>query len=118
MKWVAKLLRVKRGSFVTDSWREFTQNPFISKVSVRITVADRHPLVRLVVHALSNFMKDKLFLPGLVVLAILIVAAVLYVAPLILDLLPNVSYKYVLFFLVLIVASNVLAKISAKYISA
>lgn len=54
----------------------------------------------------------------MVLLAVLIVAVVFYIAPIILQFFPNVSYRYVLFFLILITASHLLAKVSRAYISA
>lgn len=60
-------------------------------------------------------MKKYLAQIGLIFLALAVVAATLYVGPLIMKAFTNVSYKFVLIFLLLIVVSNILAKIAHKY---
>lgn len=52
---------------------------------------------------------------GLILLAFAALALSLYVAPQIMKIFPSASYRFVLFFLLLIVTSNVLAKIAYKY---
>lgn len=52
---------------------------------------------------------------GLVLLSFAIVGGVAYLAPKIMTEFPNASYRFVLFFLLIILASNVLSKIAYKY---
>lgn len=52
---------------------------------------------------------------GLILLSFAVVAGVAYITPHILRLFPNPSYQFVLFFLLIILTSNVLAKIAHKY---
>lgn len=66
---------------------------------------------------LKDILKSDATHYGLVFLGILVVAITMRLAPLIFDMLPNASYRFVLLFLLIIVASNVLAKLAVKYIS-
>lgn len=52
---------------------------------------------------------------GLVLLALGVVALAIYAVPQVLRFFPNASYRFVLFFLILIFISNLLAKIAYKY---
>jgi uncharacterized membrane protein YfcA len=54
---------------------------------------------------------------ALILLALSIIAGAIYGAPFIMSILPNVSYKFVLFFLIVILLSNILAKIIYVYIN-
>jgi membrane protein implicated in regulation of membrane protease activity len=62
-------------------------------------------------------MKNYVAQPGLVLLALGIIAIVAYALPLLLDLFASVPYKFVLFFLVIVAASNVLAKMALRYVN-
>lgn len=60
----------------------------------------------------------KLFLQPLLVLLFLAVAGVTaYLVPILLRFLENNSLRYILLFLLLILSSNILAKIATKYIN-
>lgn len=52
---------------------------------------------------------------GLVLLAFAVLAGAAYLGPLIMRVFPNASYRFVLFFLLIILISNILAKIAYKY---
>lgn len=54
--------------------------------------------------------------PALILLAIGVLAAMVYISPTIIGMLPNVPYKMVLFFLIVIFTSNILAKILQAFI--
>lgn len=60
-------------------------------------------------------MKKYLAQVGLVLLSLAVIAGAAYITPLVLTTFPNASYRFVLFFLLLILVSNVLAKIVYKY---
>lgn len=55
--------------------------------------------------------------PLLILLALGVIAGMVYISPTIIGLLPNVPYKMVLFFLIIIVTSNILAKLVYIYIN-
>jgi hypothetical protein len=55
--------------------------------------------------------------PMLILLALGVVAGIIYISPTIFGMLPNVPYRMVLFFLVMILTSNILAKIVRVYIN-
>lgn len=52
---------------------------------------------------------------GLILLFLVVAAGTVYLAPLILKMFPNGSYRFVFFFLIVILSSNILAKIAYKY---
>jgi hypothetical protein len=52
---------------------------------------------------------------GLILLALAVSAGAIYIIPKILHFFPSGSYRFVLFFLLLILMSNILSKISYKY---
>jgi hypothetical protein len=62
-------------------------------------------------------MKKAILQPLYVLIFLLFLGATLYAMPLVLHALADVSYKYVILFLLLIFASNVLAKIAKAYIN-
>lgn len=55
---------------------------------------------------------------GLVLLAFAVIGITAYLMPLMLDLFQNVSYRFVIMFLVLVLASNILAKIARRFLNA
>lgn len=52
---------------------------------------------------------------GLILLAFFVMAVTVYLVPVIMRVFPNVSYRFVLIFLLIILVSNILAKIAYKY---
>lgn len=52
---------------------------------------------------------------GLILLFLAVIAGTVYLAPLIFKMYPNGSYRFVLFFLAVILSSNLLAKIAYMY---
>jgi len=62
-------------------------------------------------------MKKQFLQPVLVLLFLAVIGVATYVIPLTLKALHNTSYKFVILFLLLIVASNILSKIAIKYIN-
>ena len=60
-------------------------------------------------------MKKYIAQVGLILLALGIVAGVVYLIPVIMEMFSNASYKFVLIFILLILFSNILAKIIYKY---
>lgn len=60
-------------------------------------------------------MKKYVTQVSLILLALTVVAATIYLAPRVTTIFPNASYRFVLFFLLLILMSNILAKIVYKY---
>ena len=60
-------------------------------------------------------MKKYLAQVGLVLFSFAVIVGTVYITPLVLTTFPNASYRFVLFFLLLILVSNVLAKIAYKY---
>lgn len=60
-------------------------------------------------------MKKYLAQVGLVLLSFVVIVGAVYLTPLVFTTFPNASYRFVLFFLLLILVSNVLAKIAYKY---
>jgi hypothetical protein len=55
--------------------------------------------------------------PLLILLALGVLAVIVYISPTVIGLLPNVPYRMVLFFIIVIITSNVLAKITQVYIN-
>ncbi len=55
--------------------------------------------------------------PILVLLALSVLAGIIYISPTVISLLPNVPYRMVLFFLIVIITSNILAKLVHVYIN-
>ncbi len=62
-------------------------------------------------------MKKYAFPFFLVLLFLAVVGATVYAVPLVFRVLESSSYKFVFLFLILIAASNILAKIATKYIN-
>ncbi len=54
---------------------------------------------------------------GLVLVALAVIAGTLYLTPIVFDFLENVSYRSIVVFLLFIIASNLLAKITKVYIN-
>lgn len=54
---------------------------------------------------------------GIILLGFAVIAGTLSFLPRMLELLYNVSYKFVLIFLVIVVVSNILAKLTCRYLT-
>lgn len=52
---------------------------------------------------------------GLILLSFAVISGAVYVLPMVLQVFYNTSYRFVIFFLLLILLSNILAKIAYKY---
>jgi hypothetical protein len=62
-------------------------------------------------------MKKYILQPILILLFLAVAGATVYVAPIVLRFLENNSLRFIILFLLLILASNVLARIAKKYIN-
>ncbi len=62
-------------------------------------------------------MKRKLLSPLLILLFLAVATAAVYAVPIVLQILENSSLRFILVFLILIFASNILAKIAKEYIN-
>jgi hypothetical protein len=62
-------------------------------------------------------MKKVILQPVLVLLFLAVIGLLVYIIPLALSLLTHSSYKFVTLFLLLIIGSNILAKIATTYIN-
>jgi hypothetical protein len=107
-----------------------SKNPYISqKISlfvVRIQMVEPSPSLQadavfLAVEqdtlGIITFMKKQILQPILILLFLATAGAMAYAVPIVLRVLENNSLRFILLFLLLILASNILAKIAKKYIN-
>lgn len=63
-------------------------------------------------------MRHSALQAGLVLLGFAVVGVTVYALPLLLEFFQSVSYRFVLIFLVIVLASNILAKIACRFLNA